>query len=114
MNNNIIIILLFLFSTISFGQKKELKLAEKSIKSEDYSAAKQNILSAEKLVSQMDAKTTVKYHYLKGLANYANGNSNLEEASIALENLNKVIDLESNSSNKLNTCLLYTSDAADE
>ena len=103
MNNNIIIILLFLFSTISFGQKKELKLAEKSIKSEDYSAAKQNILSAEKLINEMDAKTTIKFHYLKGLANYANGNSTLEEASIALENLNKVIDLESNSSNKLYT-----------
>ena len=41
----------------------------------------------------MDHKTTVKYHYLKGVVNYANGSSNIEESSIALENLNKAIDL---------------------
>jgi tetratricopeptide (TPR) repeat protein len=51
----------------------------------------------------MDAKTTVKYHYLKSIANYANGSSNIEESSIALENLNKAIDLESTLSTKLYT-----------
>lgn len=103
MNRNLIIIMLLLFSTTSFSQKKELKLAERSIKSEDYSMAKQNILLAEKFLGDMDAKTVIKYHYLKGIANYANGNSEIENSSIALENLNKVIDLESESNSKYYT-----------
>ena len=103
MNKNICIILALFCINISYSQKKELKLAERNIKSEDYSAARQNIQLAEKLSSQMDAKTTIKYHYLKSVANYANGGSNIEESSIALENLNKAIDLESTSSTKLYT-----------
>jgi len=103
MNKNIFIILVFLFVSMTFAQKKELKFAERNIKSEDFSAAKQNIELAEKLISQMDAKTTIKYHYLKGVANYANGGSNIDESSVALENLNKAIDLESTSKTKVYT-----------
>jgi len=103
MNKIIFIILVFLTINTTYGQKKELKLAERSVKSEDYSAAKQNILLAEKLINQMDTKTKVRYHYLKGVAYYANGNSNIEESSIALESLNTSIDLESESSTKLYT-----------
>ena len=103
MNKNLCIMLALFCINISYSQKKELKLAERSIKSEDFSAARQNIQLAEKLSSQMDAKTTVKYHYLKSVANYANGSSNIEESFIALENLNKVIDLESTSSTELYT-----------
>jgi tetratricopeptide (TPR) repeat protein len=103
MNKNLCIILALFCINISYSQKKELKLAEKNIKSEDYSAARKNIQLAEKLSSQMDAKTTVKYHYLKSVANYANGSSNIEESFIALENLNKAIDLESTSSTELYT-----------
>ena len=103
MNKNLCIILALFCINISYSQKKELKLAERNIKSEDYSAARKNIQLAEKLSSQMDAKTTIKYHYLKSVANYANGSSNIEESSIALENLNKAIDLESTSSTKLYT-----------
>ena len=103
MNKNILITLAFLFISITYAQKKELKFTERNIKSEDYSAAKQNLQLAEKLISQMDAKTKVKYHYLKGVAYYANGNSNIEESSVALESLNTSIDLESESSTKLYT-----------
>ena len=103
MNKYIVIILAFLFASVTYAQKKELKFAERNIKSEDFSAAKQNIQLAEKLASRMDAKTTIKYHYLKGVANYANGGSNIAESSVALENLNKAIDLESTSSTKVYT-----------
>jgi len=103
MNKNLCIILALFCINISYSQKKELKLVERNIKSEDYSAARQNIQLAEKLFSQMDAKTTIRYHYLKSVANYANGSSNIEESFIALENLNKVIDLESTSSTELYT-----------
>ena len=102
---NKIIFIMFLCLSVNniYAQKKELKIAERSIKSEDFSSAKQNIILAEKLIDQMDVKTTVKYHYLKGVANYANGSSTIKESTIALESLNKVIDKESELSNKLYT-----------
>ena len=103
MNKNLLLVLAFICVSTTYGQKKELKFAERNINSEDYSAAKQNIQLAEKLISDMDVKTTVKFHYLNGVANYANGASNIDESFVALESLNKVIDLESTSSNKIYT-----------
>jgi len=102
---NRIIFVMFLCLNVNniYAQKKELKIAERSIKSEDFSSAKQNIILAEKLIDQMDVKTIVKYYYLKGVANYANGSSTIKESTIALESLNKVIDKESELSNKLYT-----------
>ncbi len=103
MNKNLLLVLAFICVSTIYAQKKELKFAERNINSEDYSAAKQNIQLAEKLISDMDVKTTVKFHYLNGVANYANGASNIDESFVALESLNKVIDLESTSSNKIYT-----------
>ena len=103
MNKNLLLVLAFICVSTTYAQKKELKFAERNINSEDYSAAKQNIQLAEKLISDMDVKTTVKFHYLNGVANYANGASNIDESFVALESLNKVIDLESTSSNKIHT-----------
>ncbi len=103
MNKNLLLVLAFICVSTTYAQKKELKFAERNINSEDYSAAKQNIQLAEKLISDMDVKTTVKFHYLNGVANYANGASNIDESFVALESLNKVIDLESTSSNKIYT-----------
>ena len=103
MNKNLLLVLAFICVSTIYAQKKELKFAERNINSEDYSAAKQNIQLAEKLISDMDVKTTVKFHYLNGVANYANGASNIDESLVALESLNKVIDLESTSSNKIYT-----------
>ena len=39
MNKYIVIILAFLFASVTYAQKKELKFAERNIKSEDFSAA---------------------------------------------------------------------------
>ena len=88
----------------SFGQKKELKSAEKALKSKNFVIAKENIAAAEKYdLLNADLKTKVKYHYIKGVAYYAEGESSLDDSFIALENFKSVILLEEDSTYKTYT-----------
>ena len=48
-------IIVFIFSLImfnSFGQKKELKAAEKALKSKNFVSAKENIVAVKKFIFQ--------------------------------------------------------------
>ena len=105
MNKNILIILLFLFSTISYGQKpgRLLNQAQSSINSEDYSKAREALKSVEAQFDLMKEKERAKYYYLKGLAYYSNGNSIIEDYMISIKNLNLAIDTENNLSIKYYT-----------
>ena len=100
-------IIVLIFSLIvfnGFGQKKELKSAEKALKSKNFVAAKENIVAAEKFdLLNADLKTKAKYHYIKGVAYYADGESSLDDSFIALENFKKVISLEEDSTYKTYT-----------
>ncbi|MBP8792966.1 MAG: tetratricopeptide repeat protein [Lutibacter sp.] len=63
---------LFISVTV-FGQKDEIKSAEKAIKSEDFATAIQSLKQAEGLMANADDKTKAKIYYLKGIALYGNG-----------------------------------------
>jgi tetratricopeptide (TPR) repeat protein len=90
MKKQIIVALAIAVSALSFAQKKELKTAEKAIKSSKYSEAKAAINQAESMVSAMDEKTKAKFYYLKGQAFYANGKGSDVDTDAALESLSKV------------------------
>ncbi len=90
MKKQIIIALAFSISAFSFAQKKELKSAEKAIKSNNFAEAKTALSQAEALMSAMDEKTKAKYYYLNGQALYANGAGTLEDTDAALSSLEKV------------------------
>ena len=47
-NQKIIVLIFSLIALSSFGQKKELKAAEKALKSKNFVSAKENIVAAEK------------------------------------------------------------------
>jgi tetratricopeptide (TPR) repeat protein len=72
-----------------FGQKDELKSAEKAIDANEFSVAMSDLQKAEPLISDDDQKSKAKYLYLKGLALYQNGsaNANILEASKAFNEL---------------------------
>ena len=89
MKKQLIIALAFSISAFSFAQKKELKSAEKAIKSNNFAEAKAALNLAEGLMSSMDEKTKAKYYYLKGQALYANGAASMEDIDASLMNLNK-------------------------
>ncbi len=90
MKKQLIVALAFSICAFSFAQKKELRTAEKAIKSNNYSEAKAALNQAKSLMSVMDAKTKAKYYYLNGQALYANGAGTNADVTLALENLDKV------------------------
>ncbi|OBQ56660.1 tetratricopeptide repeat protein [Tamlana sp. s12] len=85
-----IIALAISISAFSFAQKKELKTAEKAIKSSNYSEAKSALGQAESLMSAMDDKLKAKYYYLNAEALYANGKGSMKDIDSAIASLSKV------------------------
>lgn len=78
----------------SFAQKKELKEAEKAIKSDNFADAKSMLSVAEAMKSMMDDKTKAKFYFLKGQAFYANGTGSDDDVSEALTNFKLLKDIE--------------------
>lgn len=90
MKKAVIIALAFSVSAFSFAQKKELKTAEKAIKSTNFAEAKAALDQAKAMMSSMDDKSKAKYYYLLGQAFYANGAGSSQDIDKALENFNMV------------------------
>ena len=105
MKNQKIIFLIFILSIFnSFGQKKELKAVEKALKAKDFVSAKENIAAVEKYnIDTFVLKLKTKYHYLKGVSYYAEGESSLVDSYLALDNFKQVILLEEDSTYKTYT-----------
>ncbi|NNC49721.1 MAG: tetratricopeptide repeat protein [Flaviramulus sp.] len=101
MKKQIIIALAFSICAFSFAQKKELKTAEKAIKSNNYAEAKTALNQAESLMSAMDDKSKAKFYYLKGQALYAGGAGSIDDIDASLENLAKANDAYSSEIAKL-------------
>ncbi|NLP58189.1 tetratricopeptide repeat protein [Lutibacter sp. B1] len=83
---------LFVGMTV-FGQKSELKTAEKAIKANDFTAALSAINSAESLIANADQKTKAKFYYLKGKALYKNGSGQIDYDKVGAA-FNELIDYE--------------------
>jgi len=93
MKKQILILSAFLLSMTVFGQKNELKTAEKAIKSNDFTAAMSAIDQAEGLIANADEKTKAKYYYLRGLALYQNGSNQADYEKVGAA-FNKLISYE--------------------
>ena len=90
MKKHILIALSLSLGLTSFAQKKELKMAEKAIKKNNYAEAKSALSKAEGLMSSMDDKLKEKFHLLRGKAFYANGAGNDSDIDQAVESLSKL------------------------
>ncbi len=73
MKKQVVFLSAIMLSMAVFGQKNELKTAEKAIKSNDFKSAITAINSAEGLIANADNKLKAKFYYLKGKALYQNG-----------------------------------------
>jgi len=89
MRIRVLTIVLGLTSVISYGQKEELKTAEKAIKKQDYSSAIAAIKSAESLIANADEKSKSKFYFLKGQAYMGT-----KDYKMAAEAFNQLIDFE--------------------
>tara|TARA_B100001057_G_scaffold182776_1_gene183464 strand:- start:847 stop:2121 length:1275 start_codon:yes stop_codon:yes gene_type:complete len=94
MKKLILIALTISITHFSFGQKKELKSADKLIKSNNYIEAINILESLNDLINSSDDKTKAKFYFLSGLANYQNGESSFENKLSSIENFKNVKEIE--------------------
>lgn len=103
MKKQLVLGLALMVGLFTFAQKKELKAAEKAIKSNNYADAKSEVKNAEAFLSVMDDKTRAKYYFLNGQALYANGTGSDTDIREALNSFKMVEDIEVKSGKKTYT-----------
>lgn len=99
MRKQLLILSALFISMTVFGQKNELKAADKAIKANDFAAAITVLDQAEGLIENADQKTKAKFYYLKGKALYQNGSENADILKVG-EAFNKLIDYEKETKQK--------------
>ena len=103
MKKYVVLGLALMICSFSFAQKKEIKEAEKAIKSSNFANAKVAIQKAESLMSAMDEKTKAKFYFLKAQAFYANGSGNNSDITVALNSFKSLKEVETKSGKKTYT-----------
>lgn len=94
MKKRILITGLAFVSAISFGQKKEIKKAEKAIKSSKYSEAISYLNEAESMLGSADNEMKAQFYAARGEALLGSGSSNFTKQKEAAEAFNKALELD--------------------
>lgn len=79
MKNQVLAMSLGLLTAITFGQKKELKVAERALKDSEFAAALTAVNSVEAMLETMESKYKAKYYFVKAQA--LMGSENFKAAS---------------------------------
>ncbi|MGJ5641557.1 tetratricopeptide repeat protein [Formosa sp. S-31] len=87
MKKQVIVALALSATAFSYAQKKELRAAEKAIKSNNYAEAKAALNQVEPMLSSIDDKYKSQYYLLKAEALYANGAGSTDDVNKAIESL---------------------------
>jgi tetratricopeptide (TPR) repeat protein len=88
---------LLLVSAITFGQKKEIKTAQKAVNSGKFSEAMSTLKGVEGLVSNAESSVKEQYYLVKGQAYLGDANNNYEKLDAAASSFEKVLSLNKNS-----------------
>ncbi|WP_457618728.1 tetratricopeptide repeat protein [Lutibacter sp.] len=99
MRKQLLVLSALFISMAVFGQKNELKAADKAIKSGDYTAAMAALNKVESLIETADQKTKAKFYYLKGKALYQNGSDKADIEKVG-EAFNQLINFENKTKSK--------------
>lgn len=97
MKTKIIVVLTLFMGMAVFAQKRELKDAEKAIKSGNFADAKSSLSTAEPLIESDDDKTKAWYHFLMGQVMYANGTGSNDDIDKAIDNFDMAVKIEEES-----------------
>ncbi|QNJ98835.1 tetratricopeptide repeat protein [Constantimarinum furrinae] len=96
---------LLMITTITFGQKKEIKRAEKALKSGDVTEAMANINAAESLIGSADSEEKAEFYVLKGEVYLADAGKNdfnkMKEAADAFKKAKELGDSKINDRAKI-------------
>ncbi|MFT6826719.1 MAG: hypothetical protein ACJAYD_001282, partial [Patiriisocius sp.] len=74
MKNQVLVLSLGLMSLMAFGQRKELRNAEKAIDKSEFTAALTAINSVNAMLATMDSKYKANYYFLKAQAQAGKNN----------------------------------------
>ncbi|MFT4848253.1 MAG: tetratricopeptide (TPR) repeat protein [Sediminicola sp.] len=93
-----------LLSAVSFGQKKEIKKADKAIKSSNFTEAMSYLSQAEALLGSADNALKSQFYLVKGKALMASAGSDVEKMKLASEafNMAKEVDTDGKNTNEIN------------
>jgi tetratricopeptide (TPR) repeat protein len=93
-----------LLSAISFGQKKEIKKADKAVKSGNLTEAMSYLDQAEALLGSADNALKSQFYLVKGKALLASAESDVEKMKLASNafNMAKEVDTEGENTNEIN------------
>ncbi len=105
MKNLLLLLFTFSITVTVFGQKTELKNAQKAIDANDFASAMTQIEKVEGLIANADQKTKAKFYYLKGLALYQNGSISADSEKVA-EAFDELVKYESKTKKKYSTEIL--------
>lgn len=97
MKKQILIAGLLLVTAFTFGQKKEIKTAEKAIKSGNFSEAIATLTSIESLVSNAETSIKEQYYLVLGQAYLGDAGNNFDKLNAAADSFEKVTSLNKNS-----------------
>lgn len=89
MKNQILALTLGLFTIVAFGQKKELRTAQKAVDKKDFNGAMASIKSVEGMLETMEPKYKAQYYYLK-----AQTLAGTKKYKAAADNFNKLFKYE--------------------
>ncbi len=99
MKKQILVVGLLLISAVLFGQKKEIKKAEKANSDSKFAEAITNLNAAEGLLSGADNDTKAQFYAAKGEAYLGSAGTDFAKLKIAAESYSKAVELDP--SNKL-------------
>lgn len=92
MKKQLLLVAMIMISAISLGQKKELKKAEKAIKSGDFKEALSFLDSAESLLGGDEAQTIL-FHLLKGEALSGTADGDFTKMKMAATSISKAVEM---------------------
>lgn len=95
MKKRILIIGLAFVSAMSFGQKKELRKAEKAINSKQYSEALSYLDEAESMLGSMDTDMKSQYYASKGEALFSSAGQDFKKLQASVDAFTEAIELNS-------------------
>ena len=99
MKKQILIVGIMLISAITFGQKKEIKKAEKAIKAGEFTEAQSYLKQAEGLIATADKDLKSDYYLFLGQAYLGNAGNDFEKLNSAGNAFEKVMALDPKGSN---------------
>ncbi|MCH2489111.1 MAG: tetratricopeptide repeat protein [Flavobacteriales bacterium] len=94
MKKQILVIGVMLISILAFGQKKEIKKAQKAVKSGDYNEAISFLNSAEGMLGSADADMKADFYATKANAYIGLANNDFEKMKMAADAIDKAIEID--------------------